>query len=68
MSVLKKALCIGFGVIFIFLGLAAAIIFFFVNNIELSSKIIGIIGGMLTVVFGWWLLRRGSNSVLDALG
>jgi hypothetical protein len=68
MNTLKKALYVGFGVTFIILGLGATCIFILVNDVGLSSKIMGIVGGLATVVFGWWLLRRGSNSVWDALG
>ncbi len=68
MNTFKKALYIGFGVTFIFLGLGAAVIFLLVNNLEFGNKIIYVGGGLVAAIFGWWLLRRGSNSVWDALG
>lgn len=67
MNTLKKAMYIGFGVTFIILGLGASLIFILAGNLELSNKVMGVIAGLVAVIFGWWLLRRGSNSLWDAI-
>ena len=64
---LKKAVYIGFGVTLFFLGLGSAVIFTFVPNIELGSKILIVASSLIGALFGWWSLRRGSGSVWDAL-
>lgn len=68
MNTLGKALYISFGVALFFLGLGASFIFIIVGNLELSDKIIAVCVSLAVTIFGWWLLRRGSNSVWDALG
>jgi cytochrome c biogenesis protein CcdA len=64
----KKALCIILGVPLFLIGIGISAIFIFVGNIELGDKILAVCIGLSMAVFGWWLLRRGSNSVWDALG
>jgi hypothetical protein len=67
MNTLKKALYIGFGVTLFTLGLVAAFIYIIVGNVELSDKILAISISLSVAIFGWWLLRRGSNSVREAI-
>lgn len=68
MNTVKKALCICFGIFIVVFGLGAAVIFMLLNDTPLANKLLGVSGGLVAVVFGWWLVRRGSNSVWDALG
>jgi cytochrome c biogenesis protein CcdA len=67
MNSTKKALCIVFGLVFVFVGLGTTFIFIVVNNATLSAQLIGIGVGLVTAVFGWWLLRRGSENAREAL-
>lgn len=68
MNTIKKALYIGIGVTLLILGFAASVIFMLVGNLELADKILAVSISLAAAVFGWWLLRRGSNSVREALG
>lgn len=67
MNTLKKALYIGVGTTLLILGFAATVIFMIVGNLEIGEKIIAVGSSLAIAVFGWWLLRRGSNSVREAL-
>ncbi len=64
----KKALCIILGVPMFLIGIGVSVIFILIGNIELGDKILAVCIGLSVTVFGWWLLRRGSNSVWDAFG
>lgn len=68
MDTLKKAFCIGFGTMLFVLGLGCLVIFIFITNLDIGQKVIGAIGSLMAMIFGWWLVRRGSNSVRDAIG
>ncbi len=68
MSNLKKSICIIFGFLLIVTGLAAIGFFALVTNVSITDKLIGLIGGLVVVYIGWWLLRRGSKSTRDAIG
>jgi hypothetical protein len=64
----KKAIYISFGSTLFVLGLIAAFIFTVLGDFELSRKIVAVSGGLLMAAFGWWLLRRGSSSIGEAIG
>lgn len=67
MNTLKKALFICFGITFFTVGIAIVIGSMLVINFDASQKIMGVLGGLFLTLFGWWLLRRESNSVWDAI-
>lgn len=67
MNTFKKALYISLGVTLLILGFGASVIFILVGNMELTDKIIRVGISLVVALFGWWLLRRGSNSIWDAL-
>lgn len=68
MNTLKKAFYIGVGATLLILGFATSVIFILVGNLEISDKVRAVGISLVVAVFGWWLLRRGSNSVREALG
>mgnify|MGYP000870096529 CR=1 FL=1 len=68
MKEIIKALCIVLGITSMTLGLVATLFFIVVANMSVSMKAASLAVSLLAVWFGWWLTRRGSNSVRDALG
>jgi hypothetical protein len=67
MNTLKKALCIGFGLPLFVLGLGGAVIGLFITNLSLGQKMLFSAAGLGAAFFGWWLVRRGSDSLRDAI-
>lgn len=67
MSVIRKSLCITFGMVLTFLGLGVTALFL-IAFIKGEANITGMLVGLTLALFGWWLLRRGSKSVSEALG
>ena len=68
MKEIIKALCIVLGITSMTLGLVATLFFIVVTNMSAGMKAASLAVSLLAVWFGWWLTRRGSNSVRDALG
>ncbi|MEX0748836.1 MAG: hypothetical protein WD467_02980 [Candidatus Saccharimonadales bacterium] len=68
MKTLKESLYIAFGALLFILGIAGVVVFLLVNNFAGGVKTTGIVGSLMVAIFGWWLLRRGSDSTADAIG
>lgn len=67
MKTLKESIYIAVGSLLFIAGLLGVLVFALVNDFETSTKIAGTAGSILVVLFGWWLVRRGSKSIPDAI-
>lgn len=67
MNTVVKSLCIAGGSLLLILGLCAAFIFAIVGNMTLGEKFVAVGVSLCAAFVGWWLLRRGSDSVWDAI-
>jgi hypothetical protein len=67
MEVAKKAIRISAGCIVLVTGIVAACIFLF-GNLAPLTMLVGVSAGLVSALFGWLLMRRGSKNALEALG
>lgn len=61
-----KALLVVFGFLIIVIGILTTGISIF-NDFTLSYRILGIIGGIILMLLGAFMMRKGSNSIGDAI-
>jgi uncharacterized membrane protein len=66
MKTIKKASLIIFGFLFIITGLITIVVSA-LNDFTFLSRILGITGGVLLTLLGMYMMRKGSNSISDAV-
>jgi positive regulator of sigma E activity len=67
MNPLKKAFYISIGCLLMVFGAFALFMAIILTDLEVNQKIIVATGSIAVILLGWWLLRRGSRSVCEAL-
>lgn len=66
MKTIGKALLVIFGFLIIVIGILTIGISVF-NDFTLSYRVPGIIGGIILTLLGAFMMRKGSNSIGDAI-
>lgn len=67
MDVVIKAVRISVGFTVFILGLLAVFVFV-LGNLAPLTKLYGVFAGLVAVLLGWVLMRRGSKNAREALG
>ncbi len=66
MKTIVKALLVVMGFFLVIVGIFAVVVSV-LNDFTLFYKILGIIGGLAVMLMGAFMMRKGSNSIGDAI-